>query len=136
MSDDFQSRLESAIARGKRRAQATADEAKRKQLSEEEIKFEESIPETINPCVGFPKLFHFFKRRRSDAIGLKTQSIEQKLEHVMDRMDQLADLDPQIEAKSDSELTDVQEALRTIDRYLKMSKLNQYKSSRNVFSKK
>lgn len=38
MSDDFQSRLESAIARGKRRAQVTADEAKRKQLSEEEIK--------------------------------------------------------------------------------------------------
>ena len=38
MSEDFNSRLESAIARGKRRAQHQADEARRKELSEEELK--------------------------------------------------------------------------------------------------
>ena len=38
MSEDFASRLESAIARGKRRAQIKADEARQKELSEEELK--------------------------------------------------------------------------------------------------
>jgi len=38
MSDDFNSRLENAIARGKRRAQAHADELRRKELSDEELK--------------------------------------------------------------------------------------------------
>jgi hypothetical protein len=38
MSEDFNSRLESAIERGKRRAQLKADETRRKELSEEELK--------------------------------------------------------------------------------------------------
>lgn len=38
MDDDFSSRLESAIQRGRRRAEHQADEAKRKELSEEELK--------------------------------------------------------------------------------------------------
>lgn len=38
MSDDFKSRLESAIQRGQRRRNASADEAKQKELTEEELK--------------------------------------------------------------------------------------------------
>ncbi|QEF99812.1 hypothetical protein Mal15_38790 [Stieleria maiorica] len=38
MSDDFQSRLESAIQRGQRRRDHSASEAKRKELTEEELK--------------------------------------------------------------------------------------------------
>ena len=38
MSDDFNSRLENAIARGKRRAQAHVDELRRQALSDEELK--------------------------------------------------------------------------------------------------
>jgi hypothetical protein len=38
MSDDFKSRLESAIQRGQRRRVHSASEAKRKELSEEELK--------------------------------------------------------------------------------------------------
>lgn len=38
MSEDFKSRLESAIQRGQRRRDHSANEAKRKELSEEELK--------------------------------------------------------------------------------------------------
>ncbi|MCS7470196.1 MULTISPECIES: hypothetical protein [Stieleria] len=38
MKDDFQSRLESAIQRGQRRRDHSASEAKRKELTEEELK--------------------------------------------------------------------------------------------------
>ena len=38
MSDDFNFRLESAIARGKQRAQQKADETRQKELSEEELR--------------------------------------------------------------------------------------------------
>lgn len=38
MSDDFRSRFESAIKRGQQRREHSADEAKRKELSEEELK--------------------------------------------------------------------------------------------------
>ena len=38
MSDDFKSRLESAIARGRRRADAHAKQERQKELSEEELK--------------------------------------------------------------------------------------------------
>ena len=55
--DDFKSRLESAIARGQRRARATADEERRKQLSEEELKrmhssFRLSLSERIEKAVA------------------------------------------------------------------------------------
>lgn len=57
MSDDFSSRLESAIARGKHRAQAKADEQKRKELSEEELRrmhssFRLSLSERIEGAVA------------------------------------------------------------------------------------
>ncbi|MCO8122954.1 hypothetical protein NHH03_14495 [Stieleria sp. TO1_6] len=38
MSDDFKSRFESAIQRGQRRREHSADEAKRKELTEEELR--------------------------------------------------------------------------------------------------
>ncbi len=38
MSEDFDARLESAIARGKRRAEAKASQQRQKQLSEEELR--------------------------------------------------------------------------------------------------
>ncbi len=38
MTDDFKSRLESAIQRGQRRRDHSADEAKRQELSEEELR--------------------------------------------------------------------------------------------------
>lgn len=38
MSDDFESRLESAISRGKRRAELKASQQRQKQLSEEELR--------------------------------------------------------------------------------------------------
>lgn len=38
MSDDFEARLESAIARGRRRAEHAADQQRREQLSEEDIR--------------------------------------------------------------------------------------------------
>ena len=38
MSDEFKSRLESAIARGRRRAEAQASQERQKELSEEELK--------------------------------------------------------------------------------------------------
>ena len=38
MSDEFQSRLESAIARGKKRAAHKANQQRQKQLSEEELR--------------------------------------------------------------------------------------------------
>ena len=50
----------------------------------------------------------------------------------MERLSKRGDLDPQVEAQVDSELTDIQEALATIDRYLKMGRTNQLKGSRNL----
>jgi hypothetical protein len=53
MSDDFKSRFESAIERGQQRREHTADEAKRKELSEEELRrlhtsFRLSLSESID----------------------------------------------------------------------------------------
>ena len=57
MSEDFHSRLESAIARGKHRAQLKADETRRKELSEEELRrmhtsFRLSLSDRIEAAVA------------------------------------------------------------------------------------
>ncbi len=57
MSEDFTSRLESAIARGKHRAQLKADETRRKELSEEELRrmhtsFRLSLSDRIEAAVA------------------------------------------------------------------------------------
>ena len=57
MSDDFQSRLESAIARGKHRAEVRNAQAKKEELSEEELRrmhssFRLTLSDRIERAVG------------------------------------------------------------------------------------
>ena len=73
MSEDFTSRLESAIARGKRRAQIKADEAKKKELSEEELKrmhssFRLSLSDRIEAAIA-QVADHFPGFRQESLIG-------------------------------------------------------------------
>lgn len=60
MSEDFKSRLESAIQRGQKRRDFTEDQAKRKELTEEELK----------------RLHTSFRLTLSDRIEAKIKSIE------------------------------------------------------------
>jgi VAD1 Analog of StAR-related lipid transfer domain len=88
----------------------------------------------VNPCVKLPKLIaDLFKRHRSFPLGRKAQSLERTLQGIIDSLDVTTGLDPLAEAKIDSELTDIAEALATIQRCLKMSGLRREQAARNLF---
>ena len=74
-------------------------------------------------CIGLSRFFgDMFKKPRTDSLGQKARSVQQKLQELLDSLDDLGELDPQLESKVQSEITDIQESLGTIEQYLKESK--------------
>ena len=77
-------------------------------------------------CFGFPRLFgDVFKKPRTDTLGRNATAVQRKVQHLLDALDRLGELDPEVESKVESELTDIQEALGTIEKYLNDSQKSQ-----------
>jgi hypothetical protein len=86
-------------------------------------------------CISLPQLFaDLFKTHRNDSLGLKVQSVKRTVRDIVDLLDMATDLDPDVEAKIDSELTDISEALFNIKRYVKMAAMQKKKSSRHLLA--
>lgn len=74
-------------------------------------------------CIGLPRLFgNMFKKPRTDSVGEKARAVQQKLQELLDSLDDLGELDPKLESKVESEMTDIQASLGTIGQYLQESK--------------
>ena len=74
----------------------------------------------FDQCANFfPRIFaDIFKKHRNDAVSQKARSVKSHIQDIIDKWEELEAIDPDIEAKVESELTDIQAALVTIEQYL------------------